>query len=200
MKLAEEEGFENRFKLSTTISTSNMVCFDLNGKIKKYSSPEEIIADFYPKRLEFYGLRKQHLADELNRQFERLSNQARFVNMIIKKELVVSNKKKAIIVAELRDLKFRPFPKNGPKASTAGEEEEALEEDEDQGSDNDYDYLLGMAIWSLTEEKVNKLINERNVKEQELMELLKLTPQDMWNTDLDNFEAEWQVCEDDNIC
>ena len=58
LKAAEQEGFEKRFKLSTTMSTSNMVCFDLNGKIRKYSSAEEILRDFYHKRLEFYGLRK----------------------------------------------------------------------------------------------------------------------------------------------
>jgi DNA topoisomerase-2 len=34
---------------------------------------------------------------------------------------------------------------------------------------------------------------ERNVKEQELIELLKLSPQDIWNHDLDNFLAEWDV-------
>ena len=58
MKAAEEEGLEKRFKMGTTISTSNMVCFDLNNKIRKYTSPEEILSDFYHKRLEFYGLRK----------------------------------------------------------------------------------------------------------------------------------------------
>lgn len=61
MKAAEEEGFEKRFKLSSSLSTGNMVCFDLNGKIKKYTSAEEILVDFYHKRLEYYGLRKVSL-------------------------------------------------------------------------------------------------------------------------------------------
>lgn len=58
MKAAEAEGLEKRFKMSTTISTSNMVCFDLFGKIKKYASAESILEDFFHKRLEFYSLRK----------------------------------------------------------------------------------------------------------------------------------------------
>jgi DNA topoisomerase-2 len=58
VKAAEEEGLEKRFKMTTSISTSNMVCFDLNGKIRKYTSAEEILTDFFHKRLEFYGLRK----------------------------------------------------------------------------------------------------------------------------------------------
>ena len=73
--------------------------------------------------------------------------------MIIDKELVVSNKKKANIVAELRTLKFRPFPKS-KKTREEGETETTLEE-EDEGLASDYDYLLGMAIWSLTTEKVS---------------------------------------------
>jgi DNA topoisomerase-2 len=84
--------------------------------------------------------------------FERLTNQARFVKMIVDKELVVSNRKKVDIVADLKSLKFRPFPKI-IKAREAGEEEEALEE-ADVGNASDYDYLLGMAISSLTREKV----------------------------------------------
>ena len=34
---------------------------------------------------------------------------------------------------------------------------------------------------------------ERDTKEHELMELLKLTPQVIWNNDLDDFMAEWNV-------
>ncbi|ORY32816.1 DNA topoisomerase [Naematelia encephala] len=189
MKAAETEGLEKRFKMTTTIGLSNMVCFDFNGKIKRYSSAEEILEDFYHKRLEYYGLRKQYLADELNKQFERLSNQARFVQMVIDRTLVVSKKKKADLVAELRELNFRPFPKN-KKAKDEGETEPALEE-EDEGLASDYDYLLGMAIWSLTAEKVQQLLNERDGKEQELVILLKLSPQDIWNADLDRFLEEW---------
>jgi DNA topoisomerase-2 len=93
----------------------------------------------------------------LTDQFERLSNQARFVTMIIKKELIVSNRKKIAIVDELRKLNFRPFPKS-KLAKAAGEDEDALEEAE-EGLASDFDYLLGMAIWSLTEEKVRPLLD-----------------------------------------
>jgi DNA topoisomerase-2 len=41
--------------------------------------------------------------------------------------------------------------------------------------------------------QVDKLLNERDIKENELTELLKLTPQDLWDADLDNFLAEWEV-------
>ncbi|KAJ9111708.1 hypothetical protein QFC19_001068 [Naganishia cerealis] len=190
LKKAEEEGLEKRFKLVTQISTSNMVCFDLNGKIKKYTSPEEILEDFYEKRLEYYGIRKQHMADELTRQYERISNQARFVQMIVAKTLTVSGKKKAVLEAELRDLKFKPYPKSS-KAREEGEEEDTLEEEE--GKAGDYDYLLGMAIWSLTNERVEKMMNELKQKEAELDYLLGMKATDIWNNDLEVFLAEWEA-------
>ena len=99
------------------------------------------------------------MANELQLQFEKLSNQARFVKMIIEKELVVSNRKKADIMTDLRKHKFRPFPK-ATKAKAAGETEDIVNPDEDEEAaegapgSTDYDYLLGMAIWSLTKEKV----------------------------------------------
>jgi len=187
LEKAEEQGLIEYFKLTNKLNTSNMICFDFDGKIKKYSSPEEVIDEFYPKRLAQYQKRKARtfpillyfkyihttefqtnegviqdfLANELQLQFEKLSNQARFVKMIISKELVVSNRKKADIVEELRQKKFRHFPKVA-KAKSAGETEDAEEganddaEDGATGAATDYDYLLGMAIWSLTKERVRR--------------------------------------------
>jgi DNA topoisomerase-2 len=73
--------------------------------------------------------------------------------MIVDKELVVSNRRKADIVAELRRRNFRPFSRVS-KTKGANEDEGDEEERAEIGADNDYDYLLGMAIGSLTKEKV----------------------------------------------
>lgn len=101
------------------------------------------------------------MADEIQTMFEKLSNQARFVQMIVDKQLVVANRKKKDIVVDLRKHKFRPFPKV-VKPVVIGEPPEENDEDEEDedggadahGADSDFDYLLGMAIWSLTREKV----------------------------------------------
>ncbi|KAJ7031541.1 DNA topoisomerase II [Mycena alexandri] len=195
LEKAEAKGLLEFFKLTSKITTSNMICFDFDGKIKKYGSPEEIIEDFYPVRLAYYQKRKDHLAAELQNAFEKLTNQARFVKMIVDKELVVSNRKKVDIIADLKKHKFRPFPKIS-KAKEAGEAEDALEDDADNaGTSNagDYDYLLGMPISSLTKEKIERLLQTAAGKEQELFDLLKISPKEMWNTDLDHFLAEWEA-------
>lgn len=46
-------------------STTNMVLFDDQRRIRKYSSPEEILQAFYTLRLSLYQKRKTFLADRL---------------------------------------------------------------------------------------------------------------------------------------
>lgn len=48
-----------------------------------------------------------------------------------------------------------------------------------------------MAIWSLTQERVEKLLRQIGDKEDEIDALIKLTPKDLWNIDLDAFVEEW---------
>jgi DNA topoisomerase-2 len=58
LKHAISEGLVSQFKLSTTLTTSNFICFDRDGSIKKYASPEEILKDFYEVRFQHYHKRK----------------------------------------------------------------------------------------------------------------------------------------------
>lgn len=58
LEKAEAQGFIEYFKLTTKINTSNMICFDPDGKIKKYNSPEQMLEEFYPLRLAYYQKRK----------------------------------------------------------------------------------------------------------------------------------------------
>ena len=55
---AEKKGLIEFFKLTGKVNTGNMMCFDAEGKIKKYHSPEEVIEEFYPIRLAYYQKRK----------------------------------------------------------------------------------------------------------------------------------------------
>ena len=60
MKIALEEGLEEKFKLSKSIATSNLVAFDAEGRITKYATVEDILREFYQLRLKFYTKRKVH--------------------------------------------------------------------------------------------------------------------------------------------
>ncbi|KAF2178235.1 type II DNA topoisomerase [Zopfia rhizophila CBS 207.26] len=199
MANALAKGLEEAFKLTKTMATTNLVAFDAHGRIHKYATVLDIMEEFYHIRLRYYEKRKQHLLDEMQKDLDRMSNQSRFIQMIIDGKLVVSRKKKAVLVAELKKLNFKPFPKVSD-AKKAGEMEQVEEEEEEEEGDeqseaevnaSDYDYLLGMAIWSLTQERVDKLFKQIGEKEMEVDALIKLTPKDIWNNDLDAFVEEW---------
>lgn len=97
------------------------------------------------------------MVEELSVHHDRLSNQARFIQLIISKELVINNRKRAVVVADLRAREFRPFPKI-VKVHLAVEVNDEAEDADDAlaavNADSDYDYLMGMSLYSLTAEKV----------------------------------------------
>ncbi|KAH7396642.1 DNA topoisomerase [Phaeosphaeria sp. MPI-PUGE-AT-0046c] len=194
---AVQKGLEETFKLYSKQATSNLVAFDAQGRIHKYASVLDIMEEFYHVRLRYYEKRKQHQLEVMEKELSKMTNQARFIQMIIDGKLVVSKKKKAVLVAELNKLNFTPFSKVDD-AKKAGEQEDAQEDDEDEETGqavnaSDYDYLLGMAIWSLTQERVEKLRKQIGDKEEEIDTLIKLTPKDIWNVDLDAFVDEWNT-------
>lgn len=197
MKKALTEGLEEKFKLQKQIATSNLVAFDLEGRIRKYAKVEDILEEFYVHRFAMYTKRKLHWLDIFDKEYRKLSNQARFVLEIIDNKLVVSKKSKPKLVAELRAKKYEPFPKvqDAKKAGEADdvvENEEAVVEDEEGGA-RDYDYLLGLPIWSLTQERVDKLQQQMRNKKDELDDLHALSEKDLWVRDLDAFLEVWDA-------
>ena len=210
MKKTKKIGFYERFKLISPISLQNMVAFDPRGKIKKYDSVNDILTEFYYVRLEYYQKRKDYMSERLQWEVEKYSYQVKFIKMIIDKELTVTNKPRKSIIQELQDLGFPRINKDGKPyygsideqvdlddSEEEEEEEEREDEDVNIGSNEiingpeeiygTYEYLLGMRIWSLTKERYEKLLKQKQEKEVELEELLKLSASDLWNIDLDAF-------------
>jgi len=78
-----------------------------------------------------------------------MSNQYRFISEIIDGKLVVSKKKKPVLVQELRDRKYEAFPPKTDakktKSEAEDEPEEEVKEDEDDGGARDFDYLLSVS-------------------------------------------------------
>ena len=125
--------------------------------------------------------------------------------MIIEKELTVTNKPKKVVIQELEDLGFPRINKEG-KPYYGSPETEVAEQTDDEGEGEEssledtesivngpeelygtYEYLLGMRIWSLTKERYEKLLKQKQEKEVELENLLKLSAKDIWNNDLEAF-------------
>ncbi|CAG8572361.1 6312_t:CDS:10 [Acaulospora colombiana] len=180
-----DEDLEKRLKMSSTLTTSNMVCFDREGRLKKYSSPGEILEEFYHLRLEYYYKRKDYLLKRLELDCKKLQNKNRFIKMKISRDLEFEGLKKAAIVALLESKGFDRIP---------NKEDEAEDED---GHAGDYDYLMRTPAWSFSEEEAfaNKCERLYNEKSLELYNLRKTHPKLLWNADLDAFLKEWELVE-----
>ncbi|XP_050209559.1 DNA topoisomerase 2 [Mercurialis annua] len=204
MSEVKKEGLLKKFKLATTISTSNMHLFNPKGTIKKYDSPEEILEEFFHLRLELYEKRKNLKLLSLEKELLVLENKVRFILGVVSGEIVVNNRKKADLLMELRQKGFTPFPKNIPieavvsgatddtLASESGEEEDAEESVTAKSNvqADDYEYLLSMSIVSLTLERVEKLCSEKDSINEELETLRRIAPKDLWFKDLEAFEMQ----------
>lgn len=90
------------------------------------------------------------MLSEMTKELEKMTNQARFIQMIIDGQLVVSKKKKVDLVKELKVKNFKAIAKGfeaikeGELAPIADDDEES-EEDIESGASS-YDYLLGVRI------------------------------------------------------
>ncbi|KAM7191036.1 DNA topoisomerase 2 [Naviculisporaceae sp. PSN 640] len=195
MNAALQEGLLERFKLSKSMTTTNLVAFNAQGQIRKYETPEQILEEFYQYRLGMYTERKQHWLKVYHADYRKLKNQYRFIQEIIDGDLVVAKKKKTVLVDELRARKYEAFPPHADDKKNKSTDEELArdnEEEEELGSARDYDYLLSMPIWSLTTERLEKLKNQIAAKKAEHDELDALSEKDLWCKDLDAFVEEWE--------
>ena len=210
------ELFMKTFNLESSLSITNMVLFDPDGKLKKYTSVEEIMQTFYDLRLKFYQIRKDYMISVIKKDVAILSNKARFIKMIIEDELIIKKKKRNVIVNELYDLKFdtqSTIDKIRLKSKSEEEteielinqnlqNEEEKKEDETEKKEKEkgqikskvpwkeYDYLLSMNFWNITYEKVEELLKQKELKEKELEELKKTSIETLWINDLDSFVEE----------
>ena len=161
--------------LYTTQSTTNMNMFDANEKLKKYNTPEEIVDDYYPVRIEYYQKRKAYLVDALRKELLVLSNRARYISEILDDTIDLRRKTTTMMVQILKDRKY----------------------DMQQGDDGDlgstgYKYLLKLPMDSVSEENVEKLRTEKEKKEKELIHLESKTTQNLWQDDLVELEEEYK--------
>ncbi|CAI5534429.1 unnamed protein product [Closterium sp. Naga37s-1] len=74
----------------------------LSWFILSFLLPFTVIEDFYGIRLGYYEQRKEHQLAQLRHELLRLDNRARFVRAVIQGDVVITNRKQADIVAQLK--------------------------------------------------------------------------------------------------
>lgn len=156
-----------------------------------------------------YEKRKAYLEGMLAAEARKLENQARFVLEKIEGQIVIENKPKKVLVGILKAANYDSDPVRSwkecmDKLAAVEEELEAQAlggrdgEDDDESAEGaggpDYNYILGMPLWSLTKERKDDLLAQRDKKQAELRAIKQQTPSMLWRTDLKALEDAYQVC------
>jgi len=170
-KMIKSESIEKTLKLSEKISVSNYYLYDTSGQLTKFDYPSDILEEFYEFRLRLYIKRKEHRLKFLENELMILKYKMKFINDILKKTIIIENKKKDVIIERLNELGY-------PKVShdiNAKEEEKT------------YRYLIDMPLFALTKDKIDELNEEFNVKNEEL-NIYKKTPVEIiWKNEINEF-------------
>ena len=187
-----KDGLMGKFKLSTTISTNNMTLFDVDGKIHKYKTSVDILRLFFNHRLEFYVKRKDMLLDKMRKELKVLENKARFVEEVCEGDLVVSNRKRTELLAELSERGYDLCPKDDKtKSKEDDDDDDEIMEESSSAAElaKGYEYLLGSKLWTLTFERAEDIRRQKADKEAEVEALEGITPQSIWLSDLDELDG-----------
>ncbi len=158
------------FKLSSSLSTSNMHLFNHKMRIHKYESAEEILDEFFAVRLEFYQKRKDSLIRELEHRLQVLSNKVRFIRYVksAKTNTVdILNMTTAELSSHLSDKGFDMLPSDDPE----------------------FKYLVSMPIRTITTENANKLAREQTETQTELDTVRATEIKTMWINDLNQIRS-----------
>ena len=151
------------FKLTSSISISNMYLFNKDEKLVHYKSVNDIINDFVVTRLEIYETRKQFLIQKMEQELKILSNKFKYIMEVLEGSIDLRKKKSQQINMMLEDKAYDKM-------------------------ENSYNYLIKMPMDSVNEENVEHLKEQYEKTKVNLEELKNKTIQDMYYDELDELE------------
>lgn len=166
-KRLRANGLIKAFKLQSTLCIGNMHAFGANGNMKKYANEVEILEEFYHHRLALYEERKQYQVGAYQQTIGKLQHKITFIEMVINGTIQFKGKPKDQLISELQKHEF-----------------------------GDIDYLLSMAMWNLTHDKITKLKCELETLQRQLHQLENTHSRALWKDDLNEIANSLTKVED----
>ena len=171
---------EDKFKLTTPKSTTNIHLYTKDGAIKKYDTIYQVIDEHYYTRLNMYQKRKDYQLEDLTKGIQLLESKMRFIENVIDEKIQVYKKSKQSIIDVLKSFEF-PFYEGN-----------CIVDYEEKEITNEYNYLLNLSVYSFTLEKVEELKETILKNKNEFDELEKKDIKDIWKEELDIFEQSYK--------
>lgn len=162
--------FGNMDCLRVSKGLTNMVAIDEHNIPYHYKSPEELIEKYAEKRIDLYWKRKKHFLEVYKYNLKVATNKYVFVKAVVDKEL---------------DMYQPPEPLEADMKALG------LKKIGDEGKES-YDYLLNMAMRSMTPKRLEELKKEKEKWKRIRDELKEKSEEDLWREDLDKFEIAYK--------
>jgi DNA topoisomerase-2 len=154
---------EKNLKLTSYLSTSNMVAFSMENKIHKYKNAEEILQEYCKTRLDMYGKRREYQLSQVTHQIRTVKNKIRFLQEVMGDDLVLFKKTDGWVQEELTKRKY-------------------------DKEDESYSYLLHMSIQSFTSEKLEELMKQRDMLVEKHKKIVESKPNEIWKQELSELQ------------
>jgi DNA topoisomerase II len=152
-----------KFNLESYINMNNMNLFNEKGKIESYKDHYQILDYFIDLRIKYYSLRKQNILKNFEEQKKYLINKMKFINYVLKKEIVFENKSKENIIKQIESKNIEMHNQS-------------------------FDYLLNISLISLSKEKLDELKKSYDKIKSEIDVINSMTENDMWNKELQDLK------------
>lgn len=141
--------------------------------------------EWYGLRSQLYEWRKEYLLSKLRKEYETLRNKARFIKAVIEEEVQIKRVKRKVIASQLKSQNYSTqseldkLLKEKERVTVVRNEEEKEDDEVDLNQEQEeavaegevhpkeYDYLLTMPLWSLSQEKVEELTIAMEAKKVE---------------------------------
>ena len=176
--------------MSTNLNRTNMHAFDFENqhRLKKFNQVSDFFRSHGKQRLLLYKQRITYQIQVLEKDLLKLRNESRFVEEVIDGDLDLGRKRQSESFKLLCDKQYAsdkdilrpPKPSDRLLPSAAGEE------------DCTYHYLYRKPMGSVSLEKMEELEKQIEKVELHIEELRATSIYDLWRSDLDTFESEYE--------
>lgn len=173
-RLIKTNNLEKKLKLVSTVSLNNMYLYNSKNMITKYSAAEDIMIEHYKYRYKMYIQRKEYILKKFENELKILESKVRFIEYIITKKLLIQNRHENEVIEDLKKHKFEELSHNHENESPS------------------YKYLTDMKLFSLTSNKMEELIKERDEMKKKYLNYKNMTIEELWLSELDEFLEQYE--------
>ena len=163
LKSCSKVELEKVLKMIVSKTTNNMHLFNVKEQLKHYNTVEEILDEFYEERLLMYEKRRQYRLKNIKMLLITINNKVKYIKGVLENKIDLRGK-----TIEMIDVMLQKFGLDKEKES--------------------YHYLTKMAMDSVSKEKVDKLLHEKDNLDKECTTLLSNTAKHLWKEDLNQLE------------